>query len=116
MAWTINEAIASIREILKDEVSDAYRYSDESLIRIMNIGFTELHTKRPDAFIVSEPWTVVKVSDMDAAFPVALNFFNPIIYFVCGYAELRDDEYSRDQRAAILLEQFRMEVTGDRRV
>jgi hypothetical protein len=115
MAWTISEAIGAVREILKDEVPEAYRYSDASLMRAFNIAITELHTLRPDAFIVKEPWTYLTTDDMDKEFPVPLNFFNPVIYFICGYAELRDEEYSQDNRAGILLTKFTQDVTGGQR-
>mgnify|MGYP003628572102 CR=1 FL=1 len=108
--YLISDFIAVVRELLKDEEVGAYRYTDESLVRILNVGITVLRDKRPDAFFITQKMVVYTVSDFTKEFPLPINFFSPMAYFVTGYAELRDDEYSDDSRATSLISKFEMEI------
>jgi hypothetical protein len=47
-----------------------------------------------------------------ANFGMEMQFFNPLISYIVGIAEIVDDEYSEDGRAAMLLAAFKNEVLG----
>ena len=44
--------------------------------------------------------------DLAASIPVNPVFYQQLIYFISGYAEIRDDEYAVDSRASLLLRAF----------
>ncbi len=45
-------------------------------------------------------------------FGIDMMFFSPLVSYVTGVAEVTDDEYTVDGRAALLLSQFRRSVIG----
>ena len=113
MAWSISDALTRVREILNDEDSDEYRYSDESLIGILNVAILETRGLRPDAFVFGEAIPMYTVDDLEADFPIPLTFYSAVTYFVAGYAELRDDEFTENGRAMLLMQKFRTDIKGD---
>ena len=114
---TIDEIIADVREILQDEVSP-YRYTDASLVRNLNNALAQLYRVRADAFFGTYDSGIPKFSEADlgqspgTAFPVHDMYSVSVVYFMAGYAELRDDEFNVDARAATLLKQFVAEIRG----
>lgn len=130
MAKTWADLLNESRVILQDTVTP-YRYSDAVLRAILNRGLQELARLRPDAYwglfdrddvVVPEvalldpdppddpqkplpsEQEVVLVTD-----PVLLpgQFYTALVYWVVGSAELVDDEYTQDSRAAMVLTQFK---------
>jgi hypothetical protein len=66
---------------------------------------------RPDMFIgvtTLPSFTVVNTTPVvvDPQYRVAL------VYYVCGFAQLRDDEHNVDQRAGAFLAKFTAVLTG----
>ena len=113
MSYTLRDVLTVSRELLKDEDSNEYRYSTASLIRYINLAVTSTYNIRPDAFCsVYSGIPSYTEADLDAPFPLPLNFFHPFVFFVTGYAELRNDEFSDDARAKSLLTAYEMDIRG----
>lgn len=135
MAKTWEDLLDESRVILQD-TDEPYRYTDVALRAVLNRGLQELARLRPDAFyelfdrddvIVPE----VALTDSDPVddeddpqpeeletvavtddFILPMQFYAPLVYWVAGSAELVDDEFTVDGRAATLLAQFRNMVAA----
>ena len=110
---TIGDIITEVRGILQDRDMSSLRYSDEDLYAAFNSSLDELKRLRPDAFFGSayDPAVIYSVSDAGTVLPVSPQFFTPMVYFIAGYAELRDDQFTVDGRAAILLSKYGENLT-----
>ena len=112
---TANDAIVETRLILQDTVTP-YRYPTGDLIRYLNNGLYALKRLRPDAFLSyynrDLPQFVDAPESLDTKLPFATIFFEPIVMYMSGFAEMRDDEFTVDQRAGILLHSFAAQLTA----
>jgi hypothetical protein len=112
---TLQDVFDIARELLKDEDSEEYRYTDVSLLRAFNTAITMVVDKRPDAMTVLRSGVPTYTSDdLASPFPLPITFFNPVVFFVVGYAELRNDEFTDDSRAATFMGRFERDLVGDR--
>lgn len=117
MAKTYQTLLDESRAILQDTDADGYRYSTTKLVAALNRGLNELARIRPDAF-----WGFFSVDHLDipevsesglsASFPIEMQFYAPLVYFVVGSAELMDDEFTVDGRAMTLLAAFKSSCTA----
>jgi hypothetical protein len=111
MAKTVEQILSNARYILQDEVIP-YRNSVDDLLVALNSGLYELKRLRPDAWLsylgVGEELPQYADVPLDLAMVIPINpmFYQSLIYFISGYAELKDDEYTVDSRAALLLRAF----------
>lgn len=108
---TVADFIGRARTLLQDTVNSPYRYSDVDLVNTLNDAFPEAKLNRPDLFIGktlptynSPPDTTVV--DIDPMYAMAL------VYYIVGYAQLRDDEEVQDQRAAAFIAIFTAKLKG----
>lgn len=101
--------IAQVRTLLQDVslAGSEYRYSDDSLIMNLNMGLLEMFRIRPDIFL-SEYFTVPQytIGQFDSTIPIEQQFIPPLIYYVVGMTQLRDDEGEQDERASSFLSKF----------
>lgn len=113
------EVIRLARDILQDTRVDEYRYNEQSLRDIYNLGIREVRRVRPDFFMLSPagPLPVLTdQSDLDTTLVALPDWsINALVMFIAGYAELRDDQFTVDARAATLLSQFTVQLVGDKR-
>lgn len=124
MAKSYQDVVTESRVLLQDTDSADYRYSDTDLLAIYNRALQALARVRPDACYdlysansLNVPELVEESPGGDqtiwtADFGLEMQFFNPLISYVVGIAELVDDEYTEDGRAAMLLQAFKTEVIG----
>jgi len=112
MARTVGEAIAQAREILQDEESVSYRYSDADLYSYLNNAISNVRRVRPDLFIYGEVLPSFTTTDGASDFPLPETYFQGSVYFIAGIAELRDDEFAVDNRAMTLITRFNQVLTG----
>jgi hypothetical protein len=117
MAKTYQNIIDEARVILQDTDADGYRLDEDGILAKLNRGLQELGRIRPDAFydqfatddiVVPE----LEVADLGDNFPLPMQFYSPLVYWVAGSAELIEDEFTVDARAGILLAQFKQMVIG----
>lgn len=124
MAKTYQNLIDEARVYLQDTETTDPRYTDTQLIAMLNQGLNALVRIRPDAAydlyddnalntpeVVASGAVAPQVNVTDT-FSLDMQFFNPLIHYTVGMAELVDDEYTEDGRAAMLLQQFQRQVVG----
>lgn len=124
MAKTYQSLITEARELLQDTDTDTQRYTDATLLNILNRGLHDLSRIRPDLtytvfasnsanvpeIVTSTPGTG-QVAWADT-FPWEMWFYNRLVEYVVAVAEVTDDEYTVDGRAALLLQMFRNSSIG----
>jgi hypothetical protein len=108
---TIGDLFAASRTILNDNASAAgpVRYADAELIQALNQALIEARARRPDAFLAmglraNVPFYTVE--DLDAMFPLDQIFYPLFIYYVVGWAELREDEFTNATAATAYMNRF----------
>lgn len=112
MALTIGGLLLEARGILQDTVSlsGGSRYSDSDLIAAFNDALLQIRAKRPDAFIdmgLRNPVPqYVMPGDSSTTFPIDPQYYPPVLFYVCGRTEMRDDPYADNKRAATLMQKF----------
>ena len=114
MARTIDDAILQARQILQD-ISSPHRYPDSELVSYLNSALGEIRRVRPDVFFpytTPAPFYSDTSLGMSTEFPLEDIYFQPVVYFIAGTAELRDDEFAVDSRAATLLRKFETSLLG----
>lgn len=120
---TAQDAISQARHILQDR-EEPYRYTEAEMVLILNTSMTEIKRLRPDAFAGTFQLPTPQFHDPDNQsppagsipttdpWPVDEMFIAPVIEYIAGYAELRDDEFvdgaanSSSGRAVALLDRF----------
>jgi hypothetical protein len=107
----VQDVIDQARDFLQDRDPDpAYRYSDVSLVRLINLSMYEIRRVRPDYFIGAYEVPVPQYSLMLSEIQVPETALPAIVKYIVGMAELRDDEYTTDGRAAALLQAFSVDL------
>lgn len=100
----VSDYVNLARVLLQDQVDSPYRYQDVELVLGLSLGLSEAKKLRPDLFInvALQTFTVSDATavNMDPMYRV------PLVYYMCGHVQLRDDEEVQDQRAAAFLGLF----------
>lgn len=125
MAKAYQDIVDEARELLQDTVSTAYRFTDVFLVNRLNNGLQELGRIRPDSMYdlydagqLNVPSVVLSGTPtapdvlITADIQFERQFYNPLVLYVVGSAEIQDDEFTMDNRAGLLLQQFRNTVLG----
>jgi len=116
---TVSDYTAQARSQLQDLVAP-YRYDDASLLTALNICWLEIARLRPDMVLNARyndsslasdqtqnldalVFTGVNPSDV---VPLPVQFRMPVLYFMIGFVQLKDNEDTQDTRAAALLNKF----------
>lgn len=110
---TVAQLIARARVDLNDTDADAYRYETSDLLGFVNSAVLEIWRNRPDFFYGESSATQYVDADVTGSteyrFP---QFADVTVRYVVGRAEIRDDEFTNDGRAAQMLQMFSAAVTG----
>lgn len=124
MAKTYQNLVTESRELLQDTDTDIQRYTDFTLLNVLNRGLQDLSRLRPDAFyalFANNSLNVPEIVDSSPGagqviwtdvFGIEMQFFSPLVTYVTAVAEIVDDEYTTDGRAGLLLNQFRLSTIG----
>lgn len=124
MAKTYQDVVTEARVLLQDTDGTSYRYEDATLLAIYNRGLQALARIRPDACYDLYDDNALGVPELvesapgagqtawTATFGLEMQFFNPLVHYIVGMAEIVDDEYTVDGRAALLLNQFKADLIG----
>lgn len=104
---TVADYIADARVLLQDTVQP-YRYADAELVENLNLALLEMRRLRPD---LNRSWLRAAPPSYSSASPntaVAVDYAyrSALLYYICGQAQLRDDEQTQDNRAALFLQKF----------
>ena len=124
MAKTYQTLVTEARELLQDTDTDIERYTDFTLLNVLNRGLQDLGKLRPDAFYATFLNNSLNVPEIvltgavagqinwTDAFSIEMQFYSPLVTYVTAVAEIVDDEYTVDGRAGLLLNQFRLSTIG----
>lgn len=100
MARTVQAVITRVREVLQD--ADGARYTDLELCAHCVDAIQQARSVRPDLFIGQYAAPLPDVLVPADPLPLPDQLFAAVGYYVSGNAELRDDEFAVDGRAATL--------------
>jgi hypothetical protein len=135
---TWQNLLAEAREILQDVNTDPtlQRYSDQTLVDILNRGLQEAYRLRPDIFY---DFFDITTSDFDVPFimiptvpppvpplplvpppavPWTITFslpmwaYDPLVNWIIGTTEAIDDEFSDDSRSTAFRNFFKAQLTS----
>lgn len=104
---TVQDYLDRCRFLLQDTVA-TYRYSDDNLVEALNMAIMDGRRIRPDLFQDYLGTDLPEYSsaalstevDIDPQYRVAF------VYYMCGIAQLTDDENNQDARATVFLNKF----------
>lgn len=104
---TVQDYIDRARVLLLDEVAP-YRYPTADLVENLNMGILEVRRLRPDVLF---PYLRTTLPDfntgaMSTVVPIDPQYRVAFVYYICGQAQLRDDENVQDSRAVTFLNKF----------
>ena len=104
---TVQDYVDRARVRLLDQV-EPYRYPTIDLVEALNMGILETRRLRPDLlrgyFNTSLP--DFTVGALNAVVPIDPQYRVAFVYYICGHAQLRDDENNQDSRSAAMLNKF----------
>lgn len=98
------EVIDQARKVLNDtDAVNGYRYSEDDLLVYLRDAVQLAFTLRPDIFIGTYNTPLPPAYTPAEPFPLPYQFFAATGNYMAGRAELRDDEYAVDSRAALFI-------------
>lgn len=104
---TVQDYIDRARVLLLDEV-EPYRYPTADLVDNLNMGILEARRLRPDVLYAYLRTALPEFTIGALADPVPIDpqYRVAFVYYICGHAQLRDDENTQDSRAVTFLNKF----------
>lgn len=104
---TVQDYIDRARVLLLDQI-DPYRYPTDDLIEALNMGILEARRLRPDLLRnhFRTPLPDFSSASMSDIVPIDPMYRVAFVYYICGHAQLRDDENNQDNRSAAMLNKF----------
>lgn len=104
---TVQDYVDRARVLLQDQVAP-YRYPDADLVENLNMGILEARRLRPELLKNYFRTTLPDFSTaaMSADVPIDPMYRVAFVYYICGQAQLRDEENTQDTRAAAFLNKF----------
>lgn len=107
---TVAEMVDQARAITNDEVQP-YRYSDDDMVLALNAACLESKRIRPDMWLWPNNTLPNFVAPPDTTpVPIDEMYRMAFVYYMCGQAQLRDEEETNDTRAATFLALFKSEL------
>lgn len=110
---TVQDYVDRARVLLLDQV-EPYRYPTTDLVEALNEGILEARRLRPDLLKTYLRTSLPDFdgSNMAASVPIDPQYRVAFVYYICGQAQLRDDENTQDSRAAAFLNKFVAQMTS----
>lgn len=110
---TVQDFVGEARVLLLDEVPP-YRYQDSDLVTGLNMSLLEARKTRPDLFLTTSPiGSVPSYSAVDTTVvTIDPQYSVPLVYYMCGNAQMRDEESTQDSRAGAFMAMFKQAMTG----
>lgn len=124
MAKTYANLILESREMLQDTDIDDPRYTDSTMLNILNRGLQDLSRIRPDityTLFVNNSLEVPEIVETAPGagqviwtdpFGLEMQFYPTMLSYIVGVAEITDDEYTEDGRAALFMQAFHNNAIG----
>lgn len=124
MAKTYENLVFESREMLQDTDADDPRYADSTLLNILNRGLQDLGRIRPDiayTLFTANSLNIPEIVESGAGagqvnwddpFGLEMQFYPTMLSYLVGVAEITDDEYTEDGRAALFMQAFHNNAIG----
>lgn len=96
---TVSNYISRARVLLQDGTSP-YRYADSELIDALNSAILDTRRLRPDLFLPAFSTAQFFTANDSTAVTIDPMYRMAVLYYVCGQAQIRDEENTQDPRAA----------------
>lgn len=110
---TVADILWQCRVLLQDTnlTSGSYRYADGEIVTNLNQGMGDLFRIRPDLFL-EQGFVVPIFSNLGLAQPIGIEqqYISPLIFYVVGLTQARDDEQTQDARAGVFFKTFQQQV------
>lgn len=106
---TVDDYITASRDLLQDTVDSPYRYSTLTLVNALNFALLEIRKLRPDVlldYLTSATVPGFTTTEGATAVPVDYQYRMAVVYYICGHAQLRDEDNTQDARSAAFLNKF----------
>lgn len=110
---TVADYITRCRGQLQDLIPP-YRFPDDRLVEYLNSAIQVARGIRPDlmmAFFRSD-LPEFTTANMSASVPIDPMYRPPFIYYICGQAQLEDQEDTEDPRAIALVTKFSTQLVS----
>lgn len=110
---TVQDFVDRARVLLLDQV-EPYRYPTIDLVESLNEGILEARRLRPDLLkaYLRTSLPDFSIDAMTASVPIDPQYRVAFVYYICGQAQLRDEENTQDTRAAAFLNKFVAQMTS----
>ncbi len=111
---TFQQIINSARVVLNDvilDVNTVTRYSDPELLEFARAALVDARKMRLDLFLSNMTGAFPAFAATDTV-PIPEDYIVPLVDYVIHRAELRDDEFAVDGRAATLYQKFKNGMVG----
>lgn len=124
MAKSYQNLVYESREMLQDTDADDPRYADSTLLNILNRGLQDLGRIRPDIaynLFSDNSLNIPEIVETSPGagqviwsdpFGLEMQFYPAMLSYLVGVAEITDDEYSEDGRAALFMQAFHNNAIG----
>lgn len=106
---TFSDLIGDAQVILQDVAAE--RYTLPQLLRCATLAVAEAFVARPD-FQFGQGYAGVGTYSAADTVPIPANYHSFIIEYIVFRAEIRDDEFANDGRAAAFLARFKNGLTA----
>ena len=108
---TVTDYVAEARVLLQDTV-ETYRYGTAELVSALNLAIMTARRNRPDLFmeVVTVPQFTVTDAGLGTAFAMDVQYRVAFLFFMVGFAQLRDEEDTQDTRAAAFIGKFTQQL------
>ena len=109
----MSDYVAAARILLLDQVP-TYRYPDSDLVLGLSLAFITARPLRPDLFLTqSPPGSIPSFSANDStAVVIDPSYSMPLVWYMCGFAQMRDEESTQDSRAMAFMAMFHNAMVG----
>lgn len=105
----VQDYVTAARVLLQDQ-SAPFRYPDADLVAALSYAMLEARKLRADLFLGVDPQNFT-VNDTTLV-NIDLQYRMALLYYVVGYAQLRDDENTQDVRASGFMAKFSGALMG----
>jgi hypothetical protein len=113
MARTVENVIRAARVIIQDE-REPYRVSNDQMAMYVSEAISEARRLRPDLFLTTlrNSIPLYTSANMATVIPLPDMVFPQVVNYVAGRTDLREDTFSQDGRAVVLMQAFGVAMVG----
>lgn len=108
---TVTNYVSEARVLLQDVVP-TYRYADAELISALNLAIMTARRNRFDLFLSVTTIPQFTTADItgNTAFAMDVQYRAAFLFFMVGFAQLRDEEDTQDARAGAFIQKFTQQL------